>query len=743
MDRTIQLYEEEIEIYKSQIELLKTQYKNSEEKTDSLTKKIRELQNLIEQANIANKDLETAFEHIRQENLKLQVYSGPQQPQIRQDSGSVVSNENNDLALEKVQRQCANLAFESVTWLSEKDKLRQKVNFLERECERYQRDNSTLSKQVRNLLQALEEERGMIIRRSNQVTDYNRHQITALDVIDNNLVTFESIEELQQQNQKLLSLVKQLAKDEEDRETKIENEDIKKLNSDIKSLKIQLEDVKNDRERIVNAFNMILKERDLFKILLCKTRQVEHMTPEIFQRMVSIACSSGPAITNGPDVSDKSKDEHIIDLKAMISKLENELKDSREQMETFRRRSEEEIRLKTELLDQATTKLVSETQQLKSLSEKNQILEDNIKSLTAEFDDIRTKNNKLAFELQQMNSIKERNEELEAYCANFIKEQNQIVENNMKAVYKELSEIRARAQLSEEKLQQMNSVKEKCAFLEAQTTSLRSELVDCKASSEKIISGLHQHISTLKEQSKNLANDETKELTLKIRQLESDLCAAQEELTQCKLRYGEHIVELQRLRNIEREARLELSRQLYKLSGGTYEETSHQGHQDKFEDYEMEQDDEIEVYIENEKPQPQPNLIQMAGEPYLQLDPQPEFMFELQPEPQPELHPEPQPEPHSEPQPVSQPELHSEPQPRPEPELHSEPQPVSQPELHPEPQPGPQPELQPEPQPESQPELGREQESLFEQEPREVEKAGEEHPVPNKIVIKRRTFKTT
>lgn len=504
MDQTIQLYEEEIKIYKHQVELLKSQNKSSEDRNETLTRKVRDLQDLIEQANVANKDLHAAFDHIRQENLKLQVYTNQQQQsqqQQQQQLRPVTSgNESNELALENVQRQYASLARESVSWISEKDKLSQKVNYLERECERYNRDNSTLSKQVRHLLRVLEEERGMIIRRAHQVTEHNQ-PLTSIDVIDNNLVTFESIEELQQQNQKLLSLVKKLAKDEEDRETKIENEDIKRLNSNIETLKSQLEDVKNERERIVNSFNMILKERDLFKILLCRTRQVEHMTPEIFQRMVSIACSSGPAITGVNEESNKSKDDHIRDLKDMIAKLEKNLSELTDQYETTKKRSEEEIKMRTELLEQANIKIANEVQQVISLKEHNEILETNIKALNDEFEETRAKNQKMTFELQEMNTIKQRNEELEALRTDSFKEQNRQLENS---------------------IQTLTSLITK---LEGDLSNLRLQYETLKLQNNHELQRANEQVQSLRQENQGLRG---------------------------------HLEELQRLRNMERDRRLAL-----------------------------------------------------------------------------------------------------------------------------------------------------------------------------------------
>lgn len=472
MEAIKSLYQEEINAYKAQVDELKAQNRRADEKNAALLDKVKDLQELIERADVANKDLHTAFEHVREENMKLQLQPVNQQNPIMDRSIEM----EHEMALEQVRSQYINLTRESVSWISDKDKLNQKVKFLERECQRYTRDNMTLGKQVRNLLRCLEEERGTIIRRANQVNEYGygNGPVRASDVIDSHLVTFESIEELQQQNQKLLSLVKDLTEKEEQREIQLENEDIRRLNLDIESLKSQLESVKNDRERIISVFNTILKERDLFKILLCKTRQVEHMTPEIFQRMVSIACSAGPAITNEPE-SSQDKDAHIADLKGMISKLEQELADLRGNLEMTRTRNEEELNLKTQLLEQAHLKILEESQHADVLKERNQVLESNIAQLTTEFDELRTKAQKLTFEVEKLTNDK--------------KELSQFYESEKQKAQSELLELRSTCQKLSLEVEMLEHQKQngqmELSELRNKVQMLTSQLEDLKKESDR------------------------------------------------------------------------------------------------------------------------------------------------------------------------------------------------------------------------------------------------------------------
>jgi len=471
------LYQGELDACKRQIDDLKAKNKDAESTNNLLLDKIRSLQELVEKAKQANQDLHTAFEHVREQNMKLQMYTNKEE----------LRTEGDDLALETMQRQYVNLARESVSWISDKDKLSQRIKYLERECERYARDNITLGKQVRHLLRSLEEERGMIIRSSRQPTG---PVVTASDVIDSHLVTFKSIEELQQQNQKLLSLVKDMTQREEEKELRFETEDTRRLSCEIETLKSQLESLKDEREKIMNAFNTILKERDLFKILLCKTRQVEHMTPEIFQRMVSIACSAGPVKIGGLEDT-QDKDAHILDLKSIISKLEQEVANLRSELETIKSHSESEIGLKTQLLQEAQLKILTETQRADVLDERNRVLETNISNLTTEFDDARTKTQRLTFEAEQLAKEK--------------KELNKALEEERQLRRSELADILIEIQTKSERVNE-----------------LRFELEDTRAKCESVV---QQKTRLLKEaQSKLLSETQRiRELNERNRILETDM----------------------------------------------------------------------------------------------------------------------------------------------------------------------------------------------------------------------------
>lgn len=569
MDKVIQVYQEEISLYQNQIELLKEKNASIDEQNEILTKQVQDLKNILGQAKVANQDLYSAFDQVRREN-QLSI-------EDRQDNSLPSENQ---LALEAVEQRYIDLARDSVSWISQKDKMIQRIHFLERECERYNRDNGTLSKQVRHLIRTLEEERGMIIRRSPPKPPKNPSDpITALEVIDNNLVTFESIERLQQQNQKLLSIVNKLAKEDEERQMEIENDDIKKLTNEIQILQGKLEEIKSEREQVVNAFNTVLKERDLFKVLLCNTRKVEHLTPEIFQRMVSIAVTSGPAITNEPEDT-RDKDARISDLKEVITRLERQVGELRDELRTTKSRYEEELKLLNELLEKEKLDRVLDIKRVEALDQNNKLL-------TEEYEKLRTANHRLVLEIEKNSELKDKLQEeyqkkLE-YLQETLKNTKEVSARSIE-IFERMNSLEEVSRIAIAKAQDTSEKDQNIARLKDQVDHYRDKINQLKMEKEEL---LRDHQSKLQNNEKYLEDEESKRKSLYeelelVKQTNSSLQQELKELhtlnnrldlelnRKAELKQQEpdytKISTLIKLRNQERSLRLRLAKKLRKIN---------------------------------------------------------------------------------------------------------------------------------------------------------------------------------
>lgn len=103
-------------------------------------------------------------------------------------------------------------------------------NHLSRENEKLKKELADLGRQVCYLIKAVEEARGNVVSDldGSQIS-YDGDSSTAQHVISRKLVTFGSIQDLQENNQKLLSLVRQLSAKQEASEsvTTAEYQDLK------------------------------------------------------------------------------------------------------------------------------------------------------------------------------------------------------------------------------------------------------------------------------------------------------------------------------------------------------------------------------------------------------------------------------------------------------------------------------------------------------------------------------------
>ncbi|KAJ7387985.1 hypothetical protein OS493_040594, partial [Desmophyllum pertusum] len=94
-----------------------------------------------------------------------------------------------------------------------------KSEHLKRENDRLRNLSADLSQQVQVLLKECEEARGGVVSSEPRLHPMSSTEVTSSSqVISEHLVTFRSIEELQQQNQKLLGVIRELSEEKEKRE---------------------------------------------------------------------------------------------------------------------------------------------------------------------------------------------------------------------------------------------------------------------------------------------------------------------------------------------------------------------------------------------------------------------------------------------------------------------------------------------------------------------------------------------
>jgi nucleoprotein TPR len=213
----------------------------------------------------------------------------------------------------------------------------QKLNKSARETELLQKQLNDLGRQIQGLLKE-------VARRDDPTipSDDDLEQLPPIEpaenietVITNNLVLFRSIGELQEQNQKLLRIVRELGakleaeeKDYREAMDKEQGEAVKEAHEAIQELAAQLERQKKSSEVTIQAY---MKERDALKSMLSRA---EH----------SAAGAGIPrnSITNG-DVNGYHEGTGTSDLAKELSDVQNQFESYRTEMGVDSVRLREEV----------------------------------------------------------------------------------------------------------------------------------------------------------------------------------------------------------------------------------------------------------------------------------------------------------------------------------------------------------------------------------------------------------------
>ncbi|XP_065213613.1 nucleoprotein TPR-like isoform X2 [Planococcus citri] len=136
---------------------------------------------------------------------------------------------------------------------------------LTRENERLHKTISDLSRQVCFLLKEVEESRGgeILIRQVGDSSDY----LNSSDIISKKLVTFHDIQELQQNNQKLLATIRDLSEEFENAEIKLKAYNKEELETTVSSLQNSISEKNEAFERQEKIIQMLKNQLKMYKLL--------------------------------------------------------------------------------------------------------------------------------------------------------------------------------------------------------------------------------------------------------------------------------------------------------------------------------------------------------------------------------------------------------------------------------------------------------------------------------------------
>uniref|UniRef100_A0A673IF88 Nucleoprotein TPR n=1 Tax=Sinocyclocheilus rhinocerous TaxID=307959 RepID=A0A673IF88_9TELE len=437
----------------------------------------------------------------------------------------------------------------------EADESNKRASVLERDNQRFEVQLADMSQQVRVLLIELEEARGNhVMREEDEVCSADVSSTS--EVISQHLVTFRTVEELQQQNQRLLVALRDLSEEKDELEgDTMKRREVEKY---LEELQRELEQLKEKRAQDLQKVDAVARQRDMFRMLLTQATGVtfpqgagneELMLTSTPRRSPAVTPTAG---TPTGLVATVIESTESVEAKAALKQLQEVFVGyKKEKTESGKALTEQ-----SEKLQDQVTELRSEntkiSTQLEFTSKRYEMLQDNVEGYRKEIASLNEKSQKQAAAIQQSEqTIHTLNQDLRAAA-----EKLSIAESEAENLRKErdmlkMVEIRLTQEKESFQAQQLGqnmlltNLKSIQATLERSETETRQRLTAQIEKQEREIAQLQKRLENEVEQKHLLARNQDMQLMDVKKQLETQtsqyhrtreqLSAAQLELNNLKL----------------------------------------------------------------------------------------------------------------------------------------------------------------------------------------------------------------
>uniref|UniRef100_A0A8C3ADA7 Nucleoprotein TPR n=1 Tax=Cyclopterus lumpus TaxID=8103 RepID=A0A8C3ADA7_CYCLU len=335
----------------------------------------------------------------------------------------------------------------------EADEANKLSSVLERDNQRCELQLGDLAQQVRVLLIELEEARGNYVIHEEDVSTADVSSTS--EVISQHLVTFRSVEELQKQNQRLLVALRELSDAQEKEEFEATGNKRGELEQFLDKAKLELETLKEQRSEQVKVTESIVRQRDLYRVLLAQATGVsfpqQGTQPEEFSLTSTPRRSPAAIPTTGTPTSlvSMAKDSsEALAAKAALQQLQEVFSAyKKERMECNKAMTEQNEKLQEQLSDLHSQNSKISTQ-LEFASKRYEMLQDNVERYRKEIASLREKGQKMAAATQRHEqTIHTLNEDLKA-----AKEKLTMAEGHAESLRKERDMLKlVESQLNQER----------------------------------------------------------------------------------------------------------------------------------------------------------------------------------------------------------------------------------------------------------------------------------------------------
>eukprot|EP00889_Picochlorum_renovo_P008655 jgi/Picre1/35685/NNA_003146.t1 len=218
---------------------------------------------------------------------------------------------------------------------AEKRRIQSSLKETQGKCKTLEHENLSLEQQVKDLGQQVSRllHEGQKNKVSGERTPGNFTGGNASDVTTQFLVEFSSVEELQQQNQKLLKVNRELAVAAEATKEAAQKEMQEEYEGKIEKLRNDLEDLKRNRQHAEEIFEQVVRQRDTLRKLLQNAGGDLSIGRELYARSGGNGAGVLPQASNTENVFTSEADS--LTYKEMYEDMEKKLED-------FKKRSNED-----------------------------------------------------------------------------------------------------------------------------------------------------------------------------------------------------------------------------------------------------------------------------------------------------------------------------------------------------------------------------------------------------------------
>ncbi|KFP73040.1 Nucleoprotein TPR, partial [Acanthisitta chloris] len=289
------------------------------------------------------------------------------------------------------------------------DQANKHASYFERESQRLEVRVKDLSQQICVLLMELEEARGNHVIRDEAVSSADIS--SSSEVITQHLVSYRNIQELQQQNQRLLVALRDLGEAREKEEQETTSSKISELQSQLEEAVSEVQQLRESRQHQLQLVESIIRQRDMFRILLTQTTgaiiplQGSSILPEDICITSTPKRPNLPQAMSTPAAVSMSESVETLEAKAALKQLQEVFENyKKEKAENDKLLNEQNEKLQEQVTDLRSQNAKISTQ-LEFASKRYEMLQDNVESYRREITSLHERTQKLTATTQKQEQI--------------------------------------------------------------------------------------------------------------------------------------------------------------------------------------------------------------------------------------------------------------------------------------------------------------------------------------------------